>query len=899
MAEKVSCGPAVEGRTPTPERQALVDKWKEESFDEPLKEGNKKINDLADALAEEKNFSMRGGAARWLICFGEGAALTSIAAYKKGVTENPDEYGAGHKAVRETPNEAKTQALVQMAEEDVLLNAKQQFQEQCYLISKMKELASANNSSGYEYIYFTALSNNDVSTSLNKLLYQDGAQALRDIKGSEIAALVPILRVFAVQWSGTAGDRRNVNQDEYRFQGGFMDLDKLKLDYAARGKNIGIRSFSWDFQGTDPFTSPRAITATLTLFGDSIRAFEDKHYETLLMRAGAPKGGGKFDHIETKVIVGWSAPDAIGIMTPHLSQAIKANRLSFMMTLNSHTFNFQQDGSFELELSYNGRIETALNEVNLLSLEGGSEEAKVTSSSLAHAKKKAKTDLKKIRNRGMSPAPAPAGPVNPSFTPEKTHEDEVRELRETSIISDTEAAEIAANLEGQGQGVESAEIARAIQAGTLEDLSLEDVKTRTADKYSLILREIEKLGGSNGRIFSISVQSEEFQRYFEQYGGVGTKTAKSKTDKDTPGTPPSKPKESEKPPKKKPTPTPKATPTSAPTSINMKTIIKSPKSETENLTNIPYVFFGDLIEIVTKIAESELKKRRLKFILGNMAYRDRMSTKQSVINLADIPISIRTYSAWFHKNYVKKVVSNIPLNDFINKMITEIISPALGRRCFRDAGSLPPGANRVGIHTLSSPKQIPTGRVRADSIRGWLVNTGDSKKSSRWNYVFVQSNLDPTPNLTGRALTDPPEIIHLFLGRDRGLVKSATFSKVNNPNLKAHLMTKEMGGAVERAKEPYNVDIEMIGNNFFRPGVRFHLTPTLPGKAGKDLAKNLGLGGYYMTLGTQGSITPGAFTTSIRGRWETEGGKIKGKKKKKVGKKAESTARDIDAPVKK
>jgi len=518
-----------------------------------------------------------------------------------------------------------------------------------------------------------------------------------------------------------------------------------------------------------------------------------------------------------------------------------------------------------------------LNEVNLLALSGeGKAEGSVTKSSLKKAKEAAKKDLKNIKDRRSQPsANQSADPVElQSSVPVR---DEVLESNPelTSTVSDIDAAEIYTNLNAQGgvNKISAMAIATAIQEGTLEDLSVEDVKTRTADRYSAILREIEKLatgdGVNTGRIFTISVSAEHLKKYFEEYGSIATSTGKQKQMADAPGTPSSEPKKISKPPEIKPKPTPAATPSKAMSSINMKTIIEAPLHETEQLIDIPYVFFGDILTAILRVAKTEIGDRRIKFLLGNMVYKGR-DNKKVIISLADVPISIRTYSAWFHKNYVKKLVSNVPLQDFIRRMITELVSPALGRRCFRDAGTLPPGHNRVSIHHFTSKSELRPGRLLGSEIMGKL-SSGRGKKSSRYNYVVINSQMTPS-TLTGNPRTDTPEIFHLYLGRDRGLLKDANFSKIDNPNLVAHLMTKEMGGAIERAKEPYNVDLTMIGNNFLRPGVLFHLTPTVPGSSSIKLAKNLGVGGYYRVLGIQGDISPSGFVTTVRGRWESEAG---------------------------
>lgn len=72
---------------------------------------------------------------------------------------------------------------------------------------------------------------------------------------------------------------------------------------------------------------------------------------------------------------------------------------------------------------------------------------------------------------------------------------------------------------------------------------------------------------------------------------------------------------------------------------------------------------------------------------------------------------------------------------------------------------------------------------------------------------------------------------------------------------------------LDKIKEPYNVDIVMVGNNLFSQGVNFWLSPTIPGEGGQTVARDLGLGGYYVT--TQASMKIDmmtGFTTTLHGK---------------------------------
>ena len=131
--------------------------------------------------------------------------------------------------------------------------------------------------------------------------------------------------------------------------------------------------------------------------------------------------------------------------------------------------------------------------------------------------------------------------------------------------------------------------------------------------------------------------------------------------------------------------------------------------------------------------------------------------------------------------------------------------------------------------------------------------------------------MDPKPPVTGDPDEDAKKgIMHYHLGRDKGILKRANFSRNNIPGLTEHRITREAGSPIDRMKQPYNVDLELVGNTLFRPGTMFYITPTIPGRNAVEIAQRLGLGGYYMTQGVDCTISPGQFAMSVKGIWNNE-----------------------------
>ena len=112
MTETIRCPGRKVDKPITDEQRNLVERFRTTKYDEPLKDGNYKLNDLAQALSLERNYTGRGGAEKFLICMSsdnnvdraEAAANQRVANYRTGKEEDPEEYGSGFKAVEELPN---------------------------------------------------------------------------------------------------------------------------------------------------------------------------------------------------------------------------------------------------------------------------------------------------------------------------------------------------------------------------------------------------------------------------------------------------------------------------------------------------------------------------------------------------------------------------------------------------------------------------------------------------------------------------------------------------------------------------------------------------------------------------------------------------------------------------
>ena len=171
------------------------------------------------------------------------------------------------KQAEKAKEEAEKKARQRRAEE---------FREQCYLVSKMEQLARENAKSGTKYKNFTLITGNDASpnVNINKLFWYQDQQLLMSLSPAQLSLLVPKIRVFVVTYHGSNPRKSRKTEREVRLQGTSYDLERLLADPASRGQNLGLKSFTWQFNGTDPWTAANLMQAQMSLWGDSLKVFE-------------------------------------------------------------------------------------------------------------------------------------------------------------------------------------------------------------------------------------------------------------------------------------------------------------------------------------------------------------------------------------------------------------------------------------------------------------------------------------------------------------------------------------------------------------------------------------------------------------------------------------------------
>jgi len=329
-----------------------------------------------------------------------------------------------------------------------------------------------------------------------------------------------------------------------------------------------------------------------------------------------------------------------------------------------------------------------------------------------------------------------------------------------------------------------------------------------------------------------------------------------------------------------------------------------------------YIYLGDIIELALKnsgfygflkepsppyrtksyIADEtgqDYSMANMRFLLGPLEYLDKKG-KINNINLAEFPISFDLFRNWFINKIVKEDNSNINVNSFLNKLINQLVLPALGGSCLRPAKvrntrfqnihmSLPGNTIDIGGNKFKSEALPIQRKIKVDGaeFQGSFVRNARLPKplgllaKNSFDYKLIQVNsIKSIMSRNGNCIEDMKDnIYHFNIGNDRGLLRKMDFAKIQIPGLAElrSLQNIESGNdQLSQLSFPYDCTLKLIGNTLFLPGMIFYANPSFLGLGRPEdtnsIAHQLNLGGYFLILETKLVIRPGLFETEVQGK---------------------------------
>ena len=785
--------------------------------------------------------------------------------------------------------------------------------EQCYLLSKIFNLATANI--GRRMSYSTTQGGpkahcvqGQPSTVVSALTYDPAYAAYYMIPPSKLSYLVPSIQLYSVlhQYYKDIDDVNSTTEDlgvpvdmkvpffQHITEHGINEI--MSGQFGSRGSQVGLDSFTWSYQGSNPATSRRDIKATLTLHAQNFEDLLKSHKVTLHDSEGNP-----FEHKWTyadlairrnrdhmqapqviyqqlKVVVGWSLPDAghEGIdFTQDEINAIKNSRVTMFLTIIDHAFDIAEDGSVTFKIDYRAYIEGAFT----------SPEANILVSQQLLARQKERQEALANMREDMSSN-------NPTCT-----EDDLAELRRRITNS---------------------------------------IQLDKAEAHVSLINGLE-LNKPESRVFTYSLTAGEMVRFLKQPSfdtSAYTPAALSGS-----AAPPS------------------STATSLQTANSgvaehLKQAINFPSSVNFNSSSLPvnemmsnvyskpvsgeirihYFFLGDLINVALEnIDKADVQAStpaqgpsglnsapprqfgNMRLLLGPCEITDPYDqSKRMQINLADIPISVNYFMEWFLERITGKQEVKWFIVDFIKDITKNLVFRTLrSDDCFngahkqrsvfqnlflvgadKDAAGSDPIEQLIGTSMSPSPSSQgsptnDTGRLFVEefiddgaAVPFLAQDTEDIIRNSAdmYHYVLMYA-ADPTPrHLRGNFAEDIKKgVFHFHMGTNKGIVKRIKFEKTDQPYLREARYFGQGYTGLSQLREPYKITLEMYGNSKVFPGQTIFVDPSglgyslgRPNEEGSK-AHLLGLGGYHMIINVDHEIARGKFDTTAKAVWVFRG----------------------------
>jgi hypothetical protein len=758
----------------------------------------------------------------------------------------------------------------------------------------------------------------------NKLNICPGDVPFSEIGNAEYAQLMPLLKIYKVY--------RNKDGEEGKKETVEMEFDnKTKLDgiakaisvmapigseYSelgtyAKGTATGIKSFKWRFLGTDPYTATKDIEATLVL------TFQ--HFSALIEERDGEVAGGngqtaKYKYIDlvvqpdcrqlgSKVYNNVYSPECYEIRVdvgyhenPTVSlpkDTICCQRESLYLTLVDHSFSFKNDGTFELTISYRGRLETMMRDrkFNILLPGGGLTDVQFSDPFN-------KGEIVSIQD------------VEDDLLEERGKDEDVRDNAKIDELEKTKQIFFA----NYKQVFQSELLNKLASNGMIHRYIIPKIEWY---KFA-VWQQLD-----NPKDFIPPQRS--IHEIMAQMGGTGAGVVAIPGSEEV-----TTPEEGEDVPAALDTPLEK---------------IK------EGDFSVNYVFFGDLLAVITDHVLGEdsfsampgsLEKQTLwqrirrveksttqygkidhavgkdisdgfKIILDNVNVTFQGSAISTVVNLAHIPISMAAFEMFWRDKVLAKDIQFYSYFKFLDDILKEFISSLLGNECFggfienpiRPFSTVINSSKEISpdiFNAFLGPGQAGPGRYKTLKINNISADKdifafeacGTKDVRDPYDYLILSIQDRFPRNLAGDLNGDKNRgdtlgdknrgIIHFHYGAAKGLLKTAEFSKTDQEYLPEARYVSEGNMIFNQLSNVYDATFNLLGNTLFHPGQLVYFDPAVVGagspwqlkKSGDKVIERswsniMGLGGYHLIISVDSEISRNGFFTSLKTRWVTSG----------------------------
>ena len=281
---------------------------------------------------------------------------------------------------------------------------------------------------------------------------------------------------------------------------------------------------------------------------------------------------------------------------------------------------------------------------------------------------------------------------------------------------------------------------------------------------------------------------------------------------------------------------------------------------------------------IKPLQESLDNLKTFKILFGKIAISIG-ETSSIYVNIADIPISMKTVATYAFNHLEQNYRTKLTLRKFLDDVIYHLYPMATTKHLYRDAKSLPDKMEiKSTVLTGENEKSLTKAKkeVNIKDLPDFLRSLTPGKKTdddAEYFIFYSEPPSDKGSGLSGNEKKDAEDgIYHFHLSKDRGMVKSINFS-LNNVKYRKEALMLESVDLYDELRMPYNANITMYGNNLFLPGSVVYVNPASIGfgdpRNRRSAAARLGLGGYYVITSVETSFDGTVLNTTLEAQYHS------------------------------
>jgi hypothetical protein len=844
---------------------------------------------------------------------------------------------------------------------DGLFSDKAIYQEQCFLLSQIVKLVDfkhKNNSPRLPYVESKINTNITLPHGgpppqipinanspilvqdqpfgfINRMTQVAHSREMFNLPTDKLSSLVPTVRLYKVETDKDSGKdvgfveiKFDTNPAIKSYEGGKSALDLFE-DGTKRGVGVGLKDFSVDFYGSDPFAAKKAIKAKLTIFatsfGDLIKN-RIGNYKTISdeFKSSAPKATYKFadlalktgktpedlrqnmtsiqkDNLDKlnfrlKAVLGWANPQNVNLTTEEIS-AINDSFLNINLTPTTHEFSFDEMGGVTFTINFLAYIEDYFNNTtfNIFS-SPGIETNRIGRKLFYEFLNNQKCDDKTIEE--IKERDAPLIQLEKSNSLSKVISglsyqrkilfynlgyDQINKYLRTGKIDEgvpepqvdsensTKSIRDAFKTILNNQDIDDDKVVRKLQV-SLTSSSRDRNKLSffyVSDLLDLIMQNIEE---------SLKKLSEEIKsdknKVLDYYTNSGVSSNISLTQE-------------------------------------TRKLLDEFLSNSDKSTSVN--------KEIEKLLRAKEQFKKLRVVLGPMEVKDPFDDSSTrFCCIGDIPVSLNYFTEFLTEKILSKEQAYYPITNFIKELVNDLIKNFINSDgCFSFNTKQRVRLNSTVITAFSRPenktknyddltyfikpnrKTLGKGgylnvsafmKSRRAKLRPILQVAGPSRDpvqlmqpNREFNYyIFYAGRSYPVQLMTGNEQQDAQSgIFHYILGKDRGLVKNITLDRTDMTGLKELRFEQEGYDGLTQLREVYNANVDCFLNPHTYPGTYIYVDPRgFSPEAGINYTQ-FGIGGYYMITRAEHSIGVGKADTKITAKWVADSTGIEREEEKK------------------